>query len=609
MGGPRKDSHLKRDLIIDLLSKGLTLADATAEAGVHRTTVIRWRREFPEFGAKVDALLKAQGEEPAKGQVPDFATFSARYLFQPVYQHQQHWIDLLEGKKLRNLHPSAIYEPGEPNYILINTPPEHAKSTTLSINYPVWRIIKDPNIKIMLVSKTQDMAKDFLFAIKTRLSHPRYASLHKAFGPPGGFRADAQIWAADQIYLGSQRDSGEKDPTVQAVGLGGQIYGTRSDLIVVDDAVVLSNAHEWEKQMRWLQQEVLTRLGPTGILVVVGTRVDAVDLYRQLRNPDQYPSGKSPWTYLAQPAVLEYADDPKDWVTLWPRSQEPWPGESATPGEDGLYPHWDGPHLAKRRGLLNPRTWALAYQQADVEEDAVFDAAKVQACRTQRNPGPLTGEHRAGGMTGLYVIGSMDPAMVGDTAVLVYAVDRHTKKRYVLDGRLRTGATPTWIREVIKELSERYGIHEWRIERNAFQQFLTQDPELQEWLGSRGIRLSEHYTGKNKWDPMFGVASMSVLFEYQLIDLPALSQSEAIRQLVSQLISWSPETEAKTDMVMALWFAEIRAREICKAVSYDPDGPRAFQRNRWLTRGQRQRQVVVNLNDLAVDITRAGRHA
>lgn len=605
MGNQRKESQGKRDRIVKLLRQGVSLADATKQVGSHRTTVTRWQQELPDFGEKVDALVRAQGELPSQGRVPSFSAFSARYLFQPVYQHQQHWVDLLEGKKLRNLHPSAIYERGEPNYILINTPPEHAKSTTLSVNYPVWRLVRDPNVKIMLVSKTQDMAKDFLFAIKTRLNHPRYAGLAKAFGPPGGFRADAQIWAADQIYLGSQRDSGEKDPTIQAVGLGGQIYGTRSDLIVVDDAVVLSNAHEWEKQMRWLQQEVLTRLGPSGILLIVGTRVDAVDLYRMLRHPDQYPSGVSPWTYLAQPAVLEYAESPEDWITLWPRSQEPWPGESDTPGDDGLFPHWDGKHLSKRRGLLNPRTWALAYQQADVEEDAVFDAAKVRACRSQRNPGMLSQEHRVGGMNGLYVIGSMDPAMVGDTGVLVYAVDRHARKRYVLDGRLRTGATPTWIRETIKELTEKYGIHEWRIERNAFQQYLTQDPDILEWLGSRGVRLSEHYTGKNKWDPMFGVASMAVLFDLQLIDLPALSQSEPMKQLVEQLISWSPETKAKTDMVMALWFAEIRAREVCQSVSYDPDGPRSYQRNRWLSKRQRERQVVVNLNDLAADVIRA----
>lgn len=587
--------------MLELVASGKSVKEACREIGIHRTTYQRWRSENPEFSIQMDQIQTAAVSITHNGKLPPFADFCAKYLHQPIYPHQRHWVNLLEGKPLGKLHPAIIYEEASPNHILINTPPEHAKSTTLSINYPTWRLLNNPNVKIMLVSKRAELAAEFLYAIKNRLTHPRFAQLQKDFGPPEGFKADASIWAADRIYLGSQRDSGEKDPSVQAVGLGGALYGVRSDLIIVDDAVILANAHEWEKQARWIQQEVLTRLGPFGTLVVVGTRVDAMDLYKHLRTPDLYPTGVSPWTYFAQPAVLEYAEDPDDWVTLWPRAQEPWPGSRPKPDSEGLYPHWDGKHLNRRRGMVSSRTWALAYQQAEVEEDAVFPAEKVKACLTKRNAGLLKPDEAGRNMNGLYVIGSMDPAMVGDTGVIVYAVDRHTKKRYILDGKLRAGATPGWIRDIIKELTTQYDINEWRIERNSFQAFLTQDPELQEWLGSQGVRLAEHYTGKNKWDPLYGVASMAILFELQLIDMPGLNRPEAIKQLVEQLIVWSPETEAKTDMVMALWFAEIRAREICQAVSYDADGPRLFQRNPWLNKRGRKNQVVVNLNDLAAN--------
>lgn len=463
----------KRNKFLELVAAGMSVKEACREIGVHRTTYQRWRSENPDWSIRMDQVQSAGIADASNGRVPGFAEFCKRYLHQPIYAHQQKWVDLLEGKTLHNLHPSMVYEQGSPNHILINTPPEHAKSTTLSINYPTWRLLREPNIKIMLVSKRAELAAEFLYAIKHRLTHPRYAELQKAFGPPGGFKEDAPIWAADRIYLGSQRDSGEKDPTVQAVGLGGQIYGVRSDLIIVDDAVILSNAHEFEKQTRWLQQEVITRLGTYGTLLVVGTRVDAIDLYRHLRTPDLYPTGESPWTYLAQPAVLEYAEDPKLWVTLWPKAQEPWPGsKDVKPDDDGLYPKWTGPYLARRRGMIASRTWALAYQQAEVEEDAVFPAEKVKACLSQRNAGNLRRDECGRDMNGLYVIGSMDPAMVGDTGVVVKAVDRHTRKRWILDGRLRTGATPGWIRSTIKELTTMYGIHEWRIEKNAFQAFL-----------------------------------------------------------------------------------------------------------------------------------------
>ena len=67
-----------------------------------------------------------------------------------------------------------------------------------------------------------------------------------------------------------------------------------------------------------------SRLPPNGgQLLVVGTRVAPVDLYRELRNPEHYTDAKIPWTYLAMPAVLGYGDDPSDWETLWPKCDLP----------------------------------------------------------------------------------------------------------------------------------------------------------------------------------------------------------------------------------------------------------------------------------------------
>ena len=112
---------------------------------------------------------------------------------------------------------------------------------------------------------------------------------------------NAALKAAEQVYL--SRDSTEKDPTVQALGIGGQITGARSNLIILDDVVTTSNAHEWEKQLLWLQRDVVTRLGDNGKLLIVGTRIAANDLYREIRNPDHWVGGKTPFTYFAMPAV------------------------------------------------------------------------------------------------------------------------------------------------------------------------------------------------------------------------------------------------------------------------------------------------------------------
>ena len=585
-------AQIKRKLL-DLIAQGYTVEAACRSVNRSAKTYEAYRASDPEFRDNVDHIRALRASVNTSKATGSFADWSKKYLGAHVFAHQQQWIDLLEGRPPSNLHPAQTYEPGRRELLIVNTPPEHAKSTTITAHYALYRICQDPNVRIIIVSKTKEMAKKFVYQIKNRLTHPAYRQLQMDFGPPGGFQAGADSWTADMIYLGADsRDSGEKDPTLLALGIGGQIYGARADLIIVDDAVTLSNAHEFEKQIDWLTQEVLTRLSDTGKLLVVGTRVAPQDLYSELRDGSRWVEGRSEWTYMCQPAVLEFAEDPKDWVTLWPQTNN-------AAGE--LVPKWDGPALYRRRGVIPPRTWSMVYMQQQVVEDAVFrhDAVKASV-NGMRKIGPIpkgATNCRPEGMDGLYVVAGLDPAAAGNTAMVVLGVDRQTKKRYVLEVLNQPGMTPTAMREAIKSLTERLGVMEWRIEKNAFQTMLTQDAEIREFLASRGCLLKEHQTGSNKWDADFGVASMALLFDghedgRQLIELPSTEKAEGVKSLVEQLITWAPETKNKTDTVMALWFAEIRAREIV-----DVRQSKFFSNNSYLTAKQQRERMVVNIDD------------
>lgn len=600
-------NELHRENFVVYMQRGVAIEQALLKIGKSRSWYNVQRHDNPDWAFQVDFARKGKTdklmEKRRENAKLPFADFCTEYLGMKLFEHQLQWVDILEGKEPRNLHPSMIYEKGEPNYILVNTPPEHAKTFTLSIAYPLWRICMDPNERILIISKVEALAKQMVYAIKHRMTHPRFQKLQRTFGPPGGWKETADSWATNMIYLGSHdRDSGEKDPTIQARGIGQQVYGARATLAICDDAVTLANAHQWEDQIRWIQQEVLTRLGDTGKLLVVGTRVDASDLYKELRNPELYPVGKSPWTYLAQPAVLDYAEKPAEWRTLWPRSDQMWPGTTEPPDSNGNYRRWDGPTMARRRGVLAARTWSLAYQQMGVEEDAVFPAEAIRrAINGSRSPGtikPGMPGVRAKGMDGLFVVSGVDPAMVGDTAITTLGLDRHTGMRYLLECRVKTGASPTWIRDNIKDVATTMGVNEFRVEKNAFQIFLTQDPELKQYLANLGVVLTEHFTGRNKIDAGYGVASMSVLFSNNLIEFPALHKSEAVRQLVDQLLTWSPETKAKTDLVMSLWFAELKCREIMQTQMSGRVNTN-YMPNRFATRKQKSMQHTINLSDYA----------
>lgn len=572
-----------RKIILIAIQKGWSIDDACRAAQKSRSAYQYYRDNFPEWRDKVDVAMAQRKNEinVNREQIPDFPDFCEQYLGTKMYWHQLQWFDLLEGRKPRDLHPAQRCVRGDPDMLLINTPPEHAKSTTITINYLTWRICQDPNIRILIVSRTQDAAAKFLFSIKERLSdNPAYGQLQADFGPPGGF-ASGDTWSATRIRVNGA-ESGEHSYTCQAVGIGGQIYGTRADLIVVDDCVDHTNYNQFESQITWIQNQVGTRVADAGgRILVIGTRLESVDLYSELLKDHYYVEGGSPWTYLTQPAVLDTADDPKDWVTLWPetnRAPVSVQGKKAADKQrtdemraEGRWPMWPGEALARKRKKMSARNWSMVYMQDQVSDDSIFKMEDVQGCIDKaRYPGRLfdgQSGHRKHGMEGLYTVAGLDPAASGCTAMVVIGMDRQTNTRWLLEVVNERAMPPHKMRAEMERLTDRYNIAEWRVEKNAYQGSIIQDQLIRNMLTARGALMNPHHTDSKKWDPDFGVASMAPLFSgwqdhMNLLRLPSQTQSEPMRQFVEQFCTWFPETHGRTDIVMATWFAEIRCREL-----------------------------------------------
>jgi hypothetical protein len=169
-----------------------------------------------------------------------------------------------------------------------------------------------------------------------------------------------------------------------------------------------------------------------------------------------------------------------------------------------------------------------------------------------------------------------------------------------------TEPSPAKIRALIEEWVQKYRPQELRIEINAHQKAYALDDELRNWLAAYGCQLNSHFTGKNKWDSSFGVASMAMLFgslrdgrfqDNNIIELPSNEGSEGLKTLVQQLITWKPDTRNPTDTVMALWFAIIRIREMMQQNSQTTK----WMNNRWSTRFQKQQRGSINLDEAFAD--------
>lgn len=635
---------------LDYLRKGYNINGALAKVNRTRSTYELWRKEsrgepngFAALADQAQALRMGR-DDAIRGEKLSFTEFRRKYLNTETYWHQLQWIDLLEGKEPRQLHPAQTFVQGKRNMILVNCPPFHAKSITLTVDYAVYRLCMDPSFRILAISAGKQLAEDFLFAIKQRLTSPEYLDLQKAYAPDGGWEATAESWAAGRIVFGTDiraqgaNGSSEKDPNFQAVGMRSRIYGKRADLIIIDDAVDGNNVNEYEKQRKWLFREVASRLEVGGKLIVVGTRIASVDLYSDLLNEENYSNGRVPWTYLASPAILEEGETPADHVTLWPYSDRPWvnsdddldtcdcEGTDPLCGKgfvrDGVreFPRWNGIHLELGpRANNDAQQWALVYQQTSIDENATFPVHAVQKSIAKwRFAGTLEDNrqgHPIGGMRGKYIIASCDPAIKGYAGLLVIAVDRQTKMRYLLNAWNLKGPTPAALKDKIKSITNEYDVNEWRIEKTGLLQFFTQDEELRTWLSTRGVKFREHNTHKaNKWDPGWGVASIATLFGFwekdteshgkevgdwkaltlPLIELPRVHNNDSLKALIHQLVIWSPQLDPSRtpcDLVMALWFAEIGAREYLqggRGASIKP-----YKRaQRFLPRGRKNRETV-----------------
>jgi hypothetical protein len=208
--------------VLDAIKMGATVEQACHQAGRGLKSYEGWRATDEDFRNAVDAIRGKM--QPRPEGVPDFPEFRKKYLKSNTYWHQMQWIDVLEGREPRDRHPAQVFEKGRRSRVIINTPPEHAKSTTITMDYVTWRVVKNPNIRVLIVSKNQKMAVKFLYGIKQRLSHPMYADLIRDFAPQGGYKDTADTWSNDMVYLGgAARDDGEqKDPTVQASAWAGR---------------------------------------------------------------------------------------------------------------------------------------------------------------------------------------------------------------------------------------------------------------------------------------------------------------------------------------------------------------------------------------------------
>ena len=171
----------------------------------------------------------------------------------------------------------TILDDDAPDRLCIVQPPRTAKSSTITLSFPFWLILMNPELNILIVNYNDKLANRFgtrlrqLFIDNEELLASRDIYLSKAEHAKASFRFE--------------NSKGNLLGSINLVGVGGTITGTDVDICICDDLIkgfkdttkkLLDDLYEWFKEI------IIPRLEPHSKLFVLGTRWHTKDIIGRL---------------------------------------------------------------------------------------------------------------------------------------------------------------------------------------------------------------------------------------------------------------------------------------------------------------------------------------
>lgn len=222
---------------------------------------------------------------------------------------------------------------GEQLSVLIEMPPRHGKSMTVTETFPSYYIGRNPNKRVIAAAYSDGLATKF-----GRLNRNKFNEFsHELF----------EVQLSDSNAATKDWGVEGKRGGMIATGIGGSITGQGADLMIIDDPI--KNMKEASSQTIrdniWDEWEATlsTRLHDGASVIVIMTRWHEDDLIGRLltRSPRK-------WIRLRLPAIAEDKDDLLGRVI----------GEPLCP-ELGFDIKW----AEEKKSEVGSRTWASLYQQ------------------------------------------------------------------------------------------------------------------------------------------------------------------------------------------------------------------------------------------------------
>lgn len=477
---------------------------------------------------------------------------------------------------------------------MLLAPQRHGK-TSFMIRQCLYRIARDPNIRIIVVGKTQDLARKAVGVIRQYLENdPQFAEV--LLPPDTGFRPPSRRglpWTNDEFVVGT-RTRILKSPTMVAIGIGGSILGRDADLIVIDDPIDRKSSlspTEREKVREWFFSDFSSRIEEHTGVIYIGSRQHKEDLCASIisSNASSMASGGEPdWKVMVYRAhamscsrdLIDHPDDPDDPdndCILWPEVRSArWLAEQQR----------NNPEHFQRNYMNNPSSDAFKPVKADdIERSYAYDewlsVNESSPMHRKEHPHPRSfGEPHFD----TRIVASVDPAVAKKNAAVLWS---YTTSPVMMptdpyDPSSRVVATPVraivtydeprpgspGVVDLLEEWTDTYRVTDWVFETNYFADQIANDRDINDFKARYGLKFHTHYTGRhNKHDERAGLlamlSSMGSVPPQILLPGATTQSKQNMQRFVTQMLNYDPEAThyasgqrraLDDDLLMAAWF-------------------------------------------------------
>lgn len=155
------------------------------------------------------------------------------------------------------------------------------KTSLYTISYPLWRIIKNPDLRIAICGNSSGNAGDHIRAMQKQILYNE-----KLTGLYGNLYNKKSNWTQNGFSISQRKNYHRKENNITALGFGSQMTGKHFDVIIADDIVNNEDRESQslrKKKARWFE-DIISILEPDGEILIVGTRWHPDDFYNYIIN-------------------------------------------------------------------------------------------------------------------------------------------------------------------------------------------------------------------------------------------------------------------------------------------------------------------------------------